>query len=330
VLLLQELPYKIIAQPVGGYEREQLIRVMEFLRGLNVEVALPIYYQDQLTAAVVFGAKAKKEIYSTQDIQLLETFGNQLALALANIKAYQKMKNYSEDLKKEVAAATAELQELNLKQSKFLADIAHELQSPVAILQGNLDLIQERGCLPALVENSSQSVGRLSRLIKDLLFLARADFGQLEIQKTEFDLNDLLREVYNTSQVFAEEKKINFQIKLPSKIKIFGDQEKLKSVFFNLLSNAFKHTPVGGEIIIATGKSSRKTKVSLYNSGLEIPVADLPHLFERFYHVDNGGRSSKEGVGLGLSIAKTIIEGHGGRIWAENVVDKGVKFWVEL
>ncbi|MFA6533597.1 MAG: histidine kinase N-terminal 7TM domain-containing protein [Patescibacteria group bacterium] len=329
IVLLQELPYQIVQTPLGDPFHQQLIRAMEFLRGLGAEAALPIYYQGELTAILALGPKPDKEIYSSQDIQLLETFANQLAVALENIRSYAKIKNYSADLQREVTAATAELQSLNDRQSRFLADIAHELQSPVAILQGNLQLIEEEGCQTSLIENSLSSSERLSRLINNLLLLAKADFGQLEIDRANFDLAALLREVEEETRALADDKKISYAWSLPASRPVYADREKLKSVFLNVISNALKHTPRKGKITVVAEIRGEKTRIVFFNSGSKVPAEDLPHLFERFYHRSNDITKGKAGTGLGLSIAKSIVDGHGGSLIVKNV-EGGVEFEAEL
>ncbi|MFA5358265.1 MAG: ATP-binding protein [Patescibacteria group bacterium] len=330
LVLLQELPQRIIESPLNSDEHAALIKVMEFLRGVQAEVVAPICYKNKLTAILALGGKEKKEIYSSQDIQFLETLVHQLAVALENIRSYQKIKNYSADLRREVESATKELKELNQRQSRFLADIAHELQSPVAILKGNISLMDSEGCTPQSISSSAQSADRLSRLINNLLFLARSDFGKLKIEKENFEFGRLINEVYAATQIFSEQKNVNYILQNIKDTEFFADREKLKSVFLNILSNAFKHVNEGGTVSVIVKKRLNKIRVTIFNSGPGISDADLPHIFERFYRREDGGDKGKSGTGLGLSIAKTIVDEHGGRIWAKNSSNDGVIFGVEL
>ncbi|MFA5076650.1 MAG: ATP-binding protein [Patescibacteria group bacterium] len=330
VILLQELPYKIIEVKQDAKRKEELVRVMEFLRSLNVAVALPIYYKNKLIALFVLAEKEKKEVYSAQDIQLLETFANSAAIAIENIKSYQKLKNYSENLKKEVDIQTAELRELNEKQSQFMVDISHELQSPIAIIQGNLNLVQKNGCQEQFINNSLSSVSRLSKLINDLLFLAKADFGQLEFREEKIDLQKLLHNIYEETTIFAEENKISYQLSALEKITVIGDSEKLKGAFLNILSNAFKNSQPGDQIKIKLGKNKQTAILEFANSGSLIPPNQTSLIFERFYRVKHPETKEKRGTGLGLAITKAIIEGHGGQIEVKSKKGKGTMFKIVL
>lgn len=328
-ILLPELPRRIIESSVDSGAHQQLIKIMEFLKKAGAEAILPIYSKSKLVSLLVLGPKAEKDIYNVQDVEFLAALSDQLSVALENIKSYQKIKNHSQELQREVEVATRELRALNERQSKFMADIAHELQSPVAIVKGNLELIETRGCEQSLISNSLLSTNRLSGLIKNLLFLARADFNQLEIKKERVNLSEVLRLVYDETRVFAEEKKVDYQLDQPAEIFVEADIDKIKSVFLNILSNAFKYVTPGGQVKIISRQKDNKILITFFNSGSAIPEKDLPHIFERFYRRQDGDAKGKQGTGLGLSIAKTIVDGHGGKIWVENRIE-GVEFGVEL
>jgi signal transduction histidine kinase len=161
------------------------------------------------------------------------------------------------------------------------------------------------------------------------LELARFDAGQIEIAGREVDLVDVLEECVKRFAFRAEEAGIELEMDVPTLPPVLGDEDRLTQVFTNLLDNAVKHTPSGGKVkVIAKEVNQRRVEVTVTDTGSGIPPEDLPRIFERFYQV-NKSRAGR-GVGLGLAIAKEIIEAHGGSISVESVVGLGTKFTVSL
>jgi len=213
-------------------------------------------------------------------------------------------------------------------QQRFVADVSHELRTPLTAIRGNLDLIKRYGADTESLEAMESEVERMSRLVSDLLLLARADYGGLKLDLEPLDLDTTISEIYRDTRVLANARHLTFEIRDFQPVRIKGDSDKLKQVFLNLVSNAIKFTPEGGSVIINLRRSYDDAVVEVVDSGIGIAPEDLAHIFDRFYQADPARVRKGEGSGLGLSIAKWIVEAHSGRIEVASSVGKGTTFTV--
>ncbi|MCS6870200.1 MAG: ATP-binding protein [Anaerolineae bacterium] len=213
-------------------------------------------------------------------------------------------------------------------QRRFVADVSHELRTPLTTLQGNLDLIKRFGINAASLEAIESELKRMTRLVGDLLLLAQADSGSLPLEEKEVDLDTLVIEVYKQAKVLTETVKV--RLEPPEAVRVKGDADRLKQVLLNLVTNAIKYTPDGGEVTLSLTTEGSYAFIRVTDTGIGIPKEDLPYIFDRFYRVDKARERKIGGAGLGLSIAKWIVEAHHGRIWAESELGKGSTFTVQL
>jgi len=220
------------------------------------------------------------------------------------------------------------LERLFMTQRRFVADVSHELRTPLTTLQGNLDLIKRYGVDAISLEAMESELKRMTRLVGDLLLLAQADSGRLPLQERVVDLDTLIVEVYHQTKVLSQGVKV--RLTPPEAARVKGDPDRLKQVLLNLVTNAIKYTPEGGEVVLSLTAEGGYAFLRVSDSGIGIPKEDLPYIFERFYRVDKAREREVGGAGLGLSIAKWIVEAHHGRIWAESEVGKGSTFTVQL
>ncbi|MGG3890896.1 sensor histidine kinase [Metabacillus fastidiosus] len=213
------------------------------------------------------------------------------------------------------------------KQQQFVSDASHELRTPLAVIQSKTDLlwrvpsstIQEKAVDISIIARECR---RLSKLVANLLMLARSDSDQLEIEKEEFSLNILLDELmeYYSEIVSYQGKEI--KLNKSSSILFTGDRERIHQLLVILLDNALKYTKEGGEIIITCSESPASIFIEVQDNGIGIEKEHLPKVFDRFYQVDKS-RTAEGGAGLGLSIAKWIVDKHQGKIKIESVMEKG-------
>jgi len=216
------------------------------------------------------------------------------------------------------------------RERQFTADVSHELRTPLTAMQMILTIVRERErsvqeyrqALDDLVEETD----RLQGLVEDMLQLARGD-GSVELNKEEIDLTVLLRDVADSLRPLAENKSLTLTCNLPSSLVLFGDIDQLIRLTVNLLDNAIKFTKCGS-ITLSAQEMDGHIVIEIEDTGVGIPSDHLPHIFERFYRADSS-RSSR-GAGLGLSIARQIVMGHGGRLDVQSEADKGTKFTVYL
>jgi two-component system OmpR family sensor kinase len=226
----------------------------------------------------------------------------------------------------------ARIEDLFRGQQRFVADVSHELRSPLTAVRGNLDLLK-RGAVedPAeraqVIEAMDIETARMSRLVSDLLLLARQDAG-VPIAKHPVELDTLLLEVYRQAQVVARGIKVTLGAE--DQAIIIGDRDRLKQVLLNLVDNAIKYTPQGGEVTLSLTKDSTWVKIAVQDTGIGIAPDHIPNLFDRFYRVDKARSRDAGGSGLGLAIAKSVVEAHNGKITVESEVGKGSTFTVWL
>jgi heavy metal sensor kinase len=217
---------------------------------------------------------------------------------------------------------------------RFVADASHELRTPIAVIRGEADvaLSQERSAgeyrqtLAVILDESR----RLSRLVDDLLNLARADAGSARLQVREFYFGDLLRDCCRSVQALAVARGIAVECRSPEDVPYRGDEELLHRLTMNLLDNAIRHTPPGGRVEIALETSGAGLRMRVSDTGTGIAPEALPHLFERFYRGDPARSRQDGGFGLGLAIVKWVAESHGGTVDVSSQPGAGSTFTVTL
>ncbi len=217
------------------------------------------------------------------------------------------------------------------RQRDFVADAAHELRTPVAIVRTAAELGLESGDpgeqQSALEQALAESV-HLARLVDDLSLLAHADSGVLSLERQQMDLASTVRDAVSGIELLAAERDVRLTAQAPPSVAMRGDWVRLRQLVLILLDNALKHTPDGGTISVSVTVHGSRAALEVQDSGPGIDPKDLPHLFDRFYR---GGRErTMSGGGLGLAIGRWIAEAHGGHIRAANVSPNGARFTVTL
>lgn len=222
------------------------------------------------------------------------------------------------------------------EQQRFIADASHELRTPLAVLRGETEValskdraVDEYRESLSLINDEAE---RLSRIVEDLFILARQPVATpAAFAKEQLSLNEVVKECARAAQVLAVRKGVQLRADLDSaSIAMNGDDELLKRVVLNLLDNAVKYTPAGGEISVALARQNGNAQIIVRDTGIGIPPAEQEHVFDRFYRVDKARSRALGGAGLGLSIARLIVEAHGGKISVKSVPGEGSKFTVEL
>jgi signal transduction histidine kinase len=217
-------------------------------------------------------------------------------------------------------------------QQQFMADASHELRTPLAIIQSELEYA-DRFPLGTEVKISLtealQELTHLGNITSDLLLLARMENEQMPLHLQTIRLDKILADCVKRISRLAKEKKVFLFMKIGNATECSGDEEKLRRVFLNLIDNAIKYTPAGGEVVVSIRKEETGIQVSIRDSGIGINPADLPDIFKPFYRSDVS-RASHTGNGLGLSIVQRIIMAHHGTVRIENNQEKGAIAIVEF
>jgi signal transduction histidine kinase len=223
----------------------------------------------------------------------------------------------------------AQLSQAEERRRNLIADVAHELRTPVSDIRSYLEAIHDGLMQPSQsnLDSIYEDIILLSRLINDLQLLALADAGELTLVYQPDDLARVINGAVASVQPRANNKGISLKLNLPNQLPVTEiDSHRISQVLNNLLDNAIRHTQLGGEVAVSAQGLARHVEVTISDTGEGIPPEDLPHIFERFYRVDKSRAKATGGNGLGLAIAKRLIEAHGGKISVESQVGKGSRF----
>jgi two-component system, OmpR family, sensor histidine kinase CiaH len=221
------------------------------------------------------------------------------------------------------------------RQRQFTADASHELRTPLSLIRANAEMLARDGSrLPGedveLVGEIIEETDRLNRLVGDLLTLARADAQTLQLQERPLDLRTVVEEVHEDLERIAEAKGISSTVNLDGPVNIHGDPGRLRQLLLILLDNALKYTDAGGRVDIGLQRTNGHAHLTVSDTGVGIPAEDLPHIFERFYRVDQAREHEGGGTGLGLAIAKWIVQAHHGTIKVDSQPGTGTRFEIDL
>lgn len=224
------------------------------------------------------------------------------------------------------------LAESQAARKRMISDIAHELRTPISVIQGQLE-----GMLDGVFKADTEHIGivynqtlHLARLVEDLWTLTRAEARSLHLEKAPLDITALVRETTQDFEVLAVDEQISLHFEGTDNLVIEADSGRLRQVIANLLVNAIRHTPANGQVEVSVRPKENWVYIRVKDTGEGLPVDSLPYIFERFYRADTSRQRDKGGAGLGLAIARELITLHGGEITAQSVQGIGSQFTIKL
>lgn len=277
-----------------------------------------------LVFAVGWGARSLRRMFTPLD-ELFHA-SERVANGDYSVRVQEKGPPEVHSLMRSFNSMAQRLQVSDQQRRNMLADISHELRTPITVIQGNVEGMLD-GVYPAdeaRLKSIIEETQILSRLVDDLRTLALAESGALRLKREPTNLAGLIRDAVSGFEAQAREKDIRIELALADGEDANVDPQRIREVLTNLLSNALRYTPRAGEIhvsLIDTGfGDERNVTISIADSGPGIEPEMLPHVFDRFYKSSDSG-----GMGLGLSIAKYLVEAHSGKIWVESEAGKGTK-----
>lgn len=213
----------------------------------------------------------------------------------------------------------ARLQETETQRSRLIGDVAHELRTPLTTIKGSMEGLMD-GVLPATHETYlaiHREADRLQHLVDDLQALSRVEAGAYALQKRPVAVEDLITATRSRLQRQFDEKVVRLEVKIPPDLPpVLVDEDRIGQVLLNLTGNALQYTPAGGQVTLQATPEDEAVAISVSDNGVGIDAEHLPHVFERFYRVDKSRSRAGGGSGIGLTIAKHLVEAHGGRIRA--------------
>jgi heavy metal sensor kinase len=219
---------------------------------------------------------------------------------------------------------------------QFSTDVSHELRTPITAIRGQLEVAlftaDSAEQYREAILNALQDIERLSQIVRALLLLSQAESGQLELQKTTLNLSEVARDAVDQFQIPAEAARVRLTAELPAVVPARADRVQIERMLTNLLSNALKFTPPEGHIRVSLKGVADQVEMVVEDTGRGIPREHLPHIFDRFYRVPEGGGGPgpEQGLGLGLSFVAWIVKAHSGQIEVDSIPGKGTRFMIRL
>jgi len=303
----------------------------------NSLLSVPLKVKDEVIGVINVNNKKLGGVFTQQDLDILMTLANEVAIAIQNNRLYE-----------ELLSANERLKELDQLKSDFVASVSHELNTPLATSKYLLSIV-EKGIAGNVTPKQKEYLGliqnnidRLTRLIDNLLNLSRIESGRFELRREQLDIAGLIKEAIEPFKASAQAKTVSLKAAIASRLpKVYIDKDRAMQVLTNLLDNAIKFTPEGGRIVISA--EIFKPQPSFLNAGLDfvqvcvsdsgagISPEDIDKLFVKFQRVSNKLQGEKiKGTGLGLAITKEIVDAHSGKIWIESELGAGSKFFFTM
>ena len=310
---------------------ESICATVKRLTQLGIEVVVPLNINSRQIGFLGLGAKESGDIYDQDDLRVLETITAQLAVAFENALLYRETINFNVRLTEEIEKSTFELREANREllkldkaKSEFISIASHQLRTPLTIVKGYVSMIIEGlyGAITPEIKESLEKINesnqRLIRLVESLLLVSRIESSKLQIIPVETDVAAMARSVLADVEGIAGKKKIVFMPDIPVEpVLAQVDKDKMKQVMYSLVDNAVRYS-VYGKVKVALKVVNERFEFSVVDSGIGITAEEKESLFRKFYRGPKAPLMHTEGVGIGLFVAKEIIEAHGGRIWAKS------------
>ncbi len=297
------------ADQISGYQTRSVL-------------AAPILFRNESLGVIEVLNKIDGVDYTGDDVTILETLASQAAIAVQNTRLQKLMEKTQNDGTR-----------LDKMKSDFVAITSHELRTPLGLIIGHSTFLRElvddeyRDQLDAIIKSAM----RLKEIIENMSNMDNFQSGMSVVRQRTVSIRRLILDTIVTYRKDAEAKNVKLDLDLAdSELMIEGDAEKIGIAITNLIKNAVIFTNEGGHVFIVSEQVPGYVKVSVIDDGIGIPLKDLPHIFDRFYQVESHLTRKHGGMGLGLSVAKMMVEMHGGRIWAESGEGKGSIFTMLL
>ena len=290
-------------------------------------VSFPIIFEETTIGIAELGEKRSGIPYTKEDIELLETFFEQAAVALEKGRLYETVENYTLHLESIVDDRTKKIKKIQEDQRQTMIDISHNLQTPLSVIRGELELMTEYSSDPDKIIAVKRSLMRVSDFIRQLLHLARLEGSGYELERLPIDLSVLVKEQVEYFEAMAGEHGIVVTAAIDPDIQIAGNRRLLEEACTNIAHNAMKYrrTDIQSTLHISLTQHQDTITLSFADNGIGIDQSDMESIFTRFYRTSRGTEQTF-GSGLGLAIVKRIVDIHGGTISVSSEIETGTTF----
>ncbi|OGT28401.1 MAG: hypothetical protein A2Z17_06245, partial [Gammaproteobacteria bacterium RBG_16_66_13] len=286
-------------------------------------LGVPLMVKQEAIGVIEAVNKQPGSHYTEDDLAILESLAAQAAIAIENARLLSRLQD-----------ANAELMRLDRMKSDFIAIASHELRTPLGLILGHATFLKE--LIPKQYDEQMEvivrSAMRLKTIIEDMSAISHKDEGQSRVRRAPFSMSKLIEDTVNRFREAAAEKEIEIGFDLPphDALVLHGDRDKIDVALTNLVRNAMTFTDRGGQIGVKAESEGGFVRVYVVDTGIGIPVGEVERVFERFYQVESHLTRKHGGMGLGLSIAKAMVEMHNGQIWCESKEGLGSLFCIVL
>jgi signal transduction histidine kinase len=305
----------------GGNDVPRRAREGWQMVGIKAAICAPMLWEGRGMGAIIVGRDYAGP-FSDKDIALLKTFADQAVIGIQNARLFREIQDKSR-----------QLETANKHKSEFLANMSHELRTPLNAIIGFSEVLLERlfGELNAKQDDYLKDIHasgkHLLQLINDILDLSKVEAGRMELDLATFDVPAAIANAMTLIRERAQRHNIALALDADPQLgAIAADERKFKQILLNLLTNAVKFTPDGGQIRVAALRSADELVVAVHDTGIGIAAEDQQAVFEEFRQVGRSYTNKQEGTGLGLTLTRKFVELHGGRIWVESELGKGSTF----
>ncbi|NBU33077.1 hypothetical protein EB118_06470 [bacterium] len=341
--LLVRVHKKVITTALDGDTPEEA-EIIEILKKHNIEILARLESKPNLDSVgigyFVLGSKRSGNMYSSQDVKIIEIVANELVIAVENSMRFEEIEQFNVTLQKKIDNATTALKRSNTKlvaldeaKDEFISMASHQLRTPLTSVKGYLSMLAEgdAGNLnetqKKFIDQAFISSQRMVYLIADLLNVSRLKTGKFVIEATEVYLPDVIESEIAQLSETVKSRELTMVFNKPETFpKMQLDETKIRQVIMNFADNAIYYTPAGGKIVINLEEVKGVAEFTVTDTGLGVPKAEQHHLFTKFYRAGNARKARPDGTGLGLFMAKKVIVASGGAIIFKSVLGKGSTF----
>ena len=338
----------LIASNISSSNVVQVERIEDdglrrLLYGYGIHLLVPLQTSQHMFGYVALGESLRSG-YTPKDIRALDTIADELVIAIQNALSLQEVREINDTLQQRIDAATEELRRSNeqlrsLDQAKdeFVSMASHQLRTPLTSVKGYISMVLEGdvGKVSAdqkkLLSEAFTSSERMVHLINDFLNVSRIQTGKFMIDKHEVNLTKLVKQEVDSLKSIAESRDLKLKVSLPKHaVEYELDEGKIRQVIMNFIDNAIFYSRPGGTIVVKLTETSKDVRVEIKDSGIGVPLKQQKKLFTKFFRAENARTQRPDGTGVGLFLAKKVIDGHKGKILFSSQEGKGSLFGFSL